>query len=107
MAERLVDDADILMIEPMGQQSALNLLHNKLGPQSDYEIAKLLVTVLEFMPLAISRAAAYMKQRGPKFSIERYLDFFKRSEKSQRNLLRFDPREYRRDKDAMNSAVQY
>ncbi|KAI5243965.1 hypothetical protein E4T42_07229 [Aureobasidium subglaciale] len=40
MAEDLVDAADILTIEPMGEQSALNLLQNKLGPQSDHEIAK-------------------------------------------------------------------
>ncbi|KAI5205800.1 hypothetical protein E4T39_02783 [Aureobasidium subglaciale] len=105
MAAGLVDDADILTIEPMGEQSALSLLRNKLAIQGDHEIAKQLVTVLEYMPLAISQAAAYINQRGPRFSIERYLDEFKRSEKSQTSLLSVDLREHRRDRKAANSIM--
>ncbi|KAI5248107.1 hypothetical protein E4T43_01469 [Aureobasidium subglaciale] len=105
MAAGLVDDADILTIEPMGEQSALDLLQNKIGPQGDDEIAKQLVAVLEYMPLAISQAAAYIRQRGPRFSIERYLSGVERSELSQSSLLSVELREHRRDKEAANSII--
>ncbi|KAI5272699.1 hypothetical protein E4T47_04116 [Aureobasidium subglaciale] len=105
MAAGLVDDADILTIESMGEQSALDLLQNKIGPQGDDEIAKQLVAVLEYIPLATSQAAVYIRQRGPRFSLERYLSGVERSELSQSSLLSVELREHRRDKEAANSII--
>jgi tetratricopeptide (TPR) repeat protein len=105
MAAELVDDVDIITVQPMAEELALVLLERKLGPQTDGTTAKQLVAALEYMPLAVSQAAAYIKQRGPRSSIERYLEAFEKSEKSRTSLLTVNLREHRRDTEATNSII--
>jgi tetratricopeptide (TPR) repeat protein len=105
MAAELVDDIDIVTVQPMAEELALVLLERKLGPQTDGTTAKQLVAALEYMPLAVSQAAAYIKQRGPRSSVKRYLEAFEKSEKSRTSLLTVNLREHRRDTEATSSII--
>lgn len=103
MAASLVDDADMITVEPMVEELALRLIEKKLGPQADNTTTKQLVAALEYMPLAISQAAAYINQRGARSSVQQYLEEFERSERSRMRLLTVNSREHRRDREATNS----
>jgi hypothetical protein len=107
MAAGLVDDVDIVAVQPMVEELALGLLERKLGPQANGTTAKQLVAALEYMPLAVSQAAAYIKQRGARSSIKRYLEAFEKSEKSRTSLLGVNLREHRRDTEATNSILYH
>ena len=61
--------------------------------------------VLEYMPLAISQAASYIKQRATRSSVQQYLEKFEKDEKSRTRLLSVNQREHRRDNDAKNSII--
>ncbi|KAJ3569922.1 hypothetical protein NPX13_g5913 [Xylaria arbuscula] len=56
---------DIIDIGPMDQEHALALLARKSKEDADMDMATNLVEVLEYMPLAISQAAAYIQRRAP------------------------------------------
>ncbi|THX68824.1 hypothetical protein D6D04_10469 [Aureobasidium pullulans] len=105
MASKLVDDVDVVTVEPMGEQIALDLLEKRIGLQSESKPARQLVAALEYMPLAISQAAAYIKQRGRRSSIQQYLEKFEKDEKSRISLLSVNQGEHRRDYDAGNSII--
>ncbi|KAG9568778.1 hypothetical protein KCU77_g642, partial [Aureobasidium melanogenum] len=93
----------IPIFEPMVEELALRLIEKKLGPQADDTTTKQLVAALEYMPLAISQAAAYINQRGARSSVQQYLEEFERSERSRMRLLTVNSREHRRDREATNS----
>ncbi|OAL55283.1 TPR-like protein [Pyrenochaeta sp. DS3sAY3a] len=104
-AGMLVEQRDIIEVNPMDEHSALALLEKKLGTQADHsKIAKLAVA-LEYMPLAIVQAAAYISQRAPRYSVARYLDDYKKSEQKQTSLLKYDDGQLRRDWEATNSII--
>jgi hypothetical protein len=97
-ALELVDSRDIVItVEPMNKLSAITLLEKKLkAPGDSTEIAKL-VAVLEYMPLAIVQAAAYISYHLPRYSIAKYLDEYRKSERKRTCLLNFDKGKLRRD----------
>jgi hypothetical protein len=63
-ALNLIEQRDIITIEPMGSQDALTLFENKLGGHdnstNDGDVTAELLVALEFMPLAIVQAATYI-----------------------------------------------
>jgi hypothetical protein len=78
---------DIVIVEPMDESHANTLFRKKLpGGHDEKQVAELLLA-LDFMPLAISQAAAYIRQRAPRVSIARYLSNFHRGEKDRAALL--------------------
>ncbi|KAJ4365367.1 hypothetical protein N0V95_000514 [Ascochyta clinopodiicola] len=107
-ALQLVEEQDIIRVEPMNEAQSLALLRKKLGAQADNgnttELAEL-VTSLEHMPLAIAQAAAYISQRAPLYSVSQYLDHFKKSEHKRSSLLKYDKGQLRRDPEAKNSII--
>jgi hypothetical protein len=71
----------------MDKAQAQALLEKKLGVQGHTdEIAELPAT-LEYMPLAIVQAAAYVSQRAPLFLVRQYRDEFKKSERKKTSVL--------------------
>lgn len=62
---------DIIKVEPMTQDHALALLNKKLSGQVDAAEAKELLQILDYMPLAISQAAAYISQRAPRITVSK------------------------------------
>ncbi|OAL06354.1 TPR-like protein [Phaeosphaeriaceae sp. SRC1lsM3a] len=104
-ARKLVEQRDIIVLEPMSEAQALVLLEKKLGPQEDCSNAAELVVALDCMPLAIVQAAAYIVQRAPRYSVARYLDDYRKSERKRTSLLEYDDGQLRRDWEATNSII--
>ncbi|KAI9655758.1 MAG: hypothetical protein M1821_005193 [Bathelium mastoideum] len=106
-ALKLIERNGIIPVEPMSEMHAAELFKKKLEPEvqrSDGDIAKL-VAALEFMPLAIVQAAAYISQLAPRCSIQEYFERFHRSDRSKSNLLNYDGGHLRRDHEAKNSVI--
>lgn len=105
MALRLVESDDIIAVEPMNQTHAQALLEKKLGPQEDQEDLAELTVALEFMPLAIVQAAAYIKHRAPRASVKQYLEEIRKSDRRKISLLDREGGQLRRDREAKNSII--
>lgn len=84
---------DIYEVNPMAVGDALSLLRPKLGPLYEKTNGTQLVTKLDFIPLAISQAAAYIRKRQPHVSVAQYL------EKFSADLLKHESPDDRRYKD--------
>ena len=95
----------IIEVKPMNEADALALLEKKLGSDVSNGNASELLNVLDYMPLAITQAAAYIQQRAPRMSVKRYLEDFRKSEKDQSRLLTKDLGDARRDGRASNSII--
>jgi tetratricopeptide (TPR) repeat protein len=106
VAHRLTgSNSNIIKVEPMGQSDALALLHKKLPGDLSTDDAVELLQALDYMPLAITQAAAYISQRAPRITISRYLDNLRRSDKDRAALLQTDVGDVRRDGRASNSII--
>ncbi|KAK0113068.1 hypothetical protein ONS95_014774 [Cadophora gregata] len=64
-----------------------------------------LAAALEYMPLAIIQAAAYISQRAPRCSVSEYLDQFRKSDREKTSLLDNQAGHLRRDREAANSII--
>ncbi|KIX02678.1 uncharacterized protein Z518_08620 [Rhinocladiella mackenziei CBS 650.93] len=101
----LVEEKEIIPVNPMNEADAITLLEKKLGDQRDRQDLAVLARELECMPLAIIQAAAYISQRGPRCSVRQYVDKFQRSEKGKTTLLNHEGGQLRRDREAKNSII--
>ena len=104
-ALKLVKPRNIITIEPMEEAHGLALFEKKLGAQEDSSDVAELAAALEYMPLAIVQAAAYISQRAPRSSINQYLEEFKKSERKRASLLNCDEGQLQRDWEAKNSIL--
>ena len=98
-ARTLVRRHDTIAIGPMDKTDALTLFEKKLGAQEDGNDIAELADSLEFMPLAIIQAAAYISEQEPFCPVKQYLDNFQ-------TLLDHNEEgvnEFRRDYEAKNS----
>jgi tetratricopeptide (TPR) repeat protein len=102
-ALKLVEFKDVINVSPMSGNDAEGLLRKKLGVEHDEDDIADLAAELEFMPLAIAQAAAYINQKSPLCSVRQYLDEFQQSDREKMNLLMYDGGQLRRDWDAKNS----
>ena len=102
-ALQLAEEGDIIAVKPMEEEDAITLLQKKLGESSYTDDLKALATTLEFMPLAITQAAAYIKRRGKRSSPQQYLTELRKSDESKTSLLDCDKGDLRRDRTAKNS----
>lgn len=105
-ALQLVDDNDIISIEPMDKVAAHALLRTKLGDEvgSDSDIAELTAT-LDSIPLALVQAAAYIQQNAPQYSVKQYLEEYRQSDSAKWSLLKHSAGNFRRDETASNSVL--
>ena len=92
-------------VPALGEDQALHLLRNKLHDASGSEGAVELLLMLDYLPLAITQAAAYINQRAPRVTIQDYLNEFRRSIKNGESLLNQGAGDLRRDRSASNSVV--
>lgn len=102
MASRLMEDNEIIDVQPMEQPHALALFGRKLGMQVNGEAIRKLAAALEFMPLAIVQAAAYIKRHC---SVLQYLEMFLKSDRKKMSLLDKEWTDNRRDWQANNSIM--
>ena len=97
--------ADIIRVHPMDQSHALALLRNKLKGSFTQDDAVALVEALDYMPLAITQAAAYISQRAPRATVSRYLQDLRKGDRDRAKLLDMDIEDSRRDGTASNSII--
>ncbi|OCL02771.1 TPR-like protein [Glonium stellatum] len=100
--------ADIINVHPMDQVHSLALLRNKLEGSDDsikQDDAVALVEALDYMPLAITQAAAYISQRAPRATVSKYLQNLRKGDKDRAKLLDMDIGDLRRDGTASNSII--
>ena len=100
------DDSDVISIEPMHDVAARTLLHRKLGDKADRDegIAEL-AAALDYMPLALVQAAAYIRERAPRCSVQQYLEEYRQSDSRKTSLLNQEAGYLRRDEAASNSVL--
>ena len=60
VALKLVEEKDIIVVQPMAPVHALSLFEKKLGPLDQRDDTAELTAALEYIPLAIVQAAAYI-----------------------------------------------
>ena len=104
-ALKLVEESSIIAVNPMEESHAITLLKKKLGTQSNSGNIGELAAALEYMPLAIVQAAAYISQRAPRCSVQQYLETFKKSDRKRSSLLDHEGGQLRRDREAKNSII--
>jgi tetratricopeptide (TPR) repeat protein len=97
--------ADIISIQPMDQAHALALLQNKLEGGFKQDDAAALIKELDYMPLAITQAAAYISQRAPRATMSTYLQDLRKGDLDRARLLDIDIEDSRRDGTASNSII--
>lgn len=102
---QLAEESDIIPIEPMDDSHALALLEKKLGKQINRDDTIKLAAALEFMPLAIVQAAAYIRQRVPRYSVRQYVEEFYKNDKRKTSFLNHKAGHLRRDQEAKNSII--
>lgn len=101
---------DIIQVDPMGQRDALSLLQNQLKggygrDATKQKDATKLVAELDYMPLAITQAAAYINQRAPRTTVSSYLRDIRKGSQNMTKLLQTDLGDTRRDGTASNSIL--
>jgi hypothetical protein len=96
---------DVITVEPMDKPSAVVLLKKKLGILNESSKVAELAAALDYMPLAIVQAAAYISHRAPRCSVAKYLDEYRKSERKRTDLLNYDEENLRRDGQANNSII--
>jgi hypothetical protein len=101
----LVEQRNIVSVEPMDKAEGVALFKKKLGARENSSDIAELAAALENMPLAIVQAAAYISQRATRYSVRKYLDEFKKSERKRTSLLNRDEGHLRRDWEAKNSII--
>jgi hypothetical protein len=105
-AMQVVEDRDIIPVKPMHNAAAHALLRKKLGDTNDNDnLIPELATVLEYMPLALVQAAAYIRKRAPRCSVRQYLEEYRQSDSRKASLLNEEAGHLRRDKTASNSVL--
>jgi hypothetical protein len=83
-ALHLVELRDIIAIRSMSRTDALALFKKKLGGNNDGDVdddvTTELLVALDFFPLAIVHAAAYISRRAPRYSVREFLHDFRKRE---------------------------
>ncbi|KAF2175506.1 TPR-like protein [Zopfia rhizophila CBS 207.26] len=106
VAHRLTGShSSIIEVKPMDEDDALALLQKKLSFNVNKGNAVELTHALDYMPLAITQAAAYIAQRAPHMTVLRYLDEIRKSDRARARLLKKDVGDSRRDGRASNSII--
>ncbi|PVH92436.1 TPR-like protein [Periconia macrospinosa] len=104
-ARHLVEESDIVTVEPMTMGESLALIGKKLGKQDNMDSVVHLAAALEFLPLAIVQAAAYISKRSSRYSVRQYVEDFLKSDRKKASLLDFKDGQLRRDSDKSNSII--
>ncbi|KAF6524935.1 hypothetical protein HZS61_010730 [Fusarium oxysporum f. sp. conglutinans] len=106
VAERLTGShKNIFQVSTMDEAQGLHLITNKLTGEFEHDAAVELLQALDYIPLAITQAAAYITRRSPRESVESYLEAFQESDQKKNSLLEVDLGDLRRDETVSNSVI--
>ncbi|KAJ6114394.1 hypothetical protein N7486_000172 [Penicillium sp. IBT 16267x] len=95
---------NIIEVQPMEKTEALDLLQKKADIPTGSDNLPL-VEALEFMPLAIVQAAAYITHRSPRCSVSQYLEKIQKNGREAVRLLNYEAGLLHRDWEAKNSIL--
>ncbi|KAF2725921.1 hypothetical protein K431DRAFT_214502 [Polychaeton citri CBS 116435] len=104
-ALKLVYDSNMIDVLPMDQGDAEALLEKKFGKLGSQAEKRQLITALDRIPLALTQAAAFIKKRAPRCSVQQYCEEMERSRTSRTSLLRQGLHLPSRDVEANNSVL--
>ncbi|KAK5694971.1 hypothetical protein LTR17_024732 [Elasticomyces elasticus] len=104
-ALKIVDQKSIVRVERMNEEHAVALIEKKLGGEYEREEVIRLARAVDFMPLAMTQAAAYIRQRAPRCSVQQYTEKLEKNDKSSLSLLNRQGEDLRRDREASNSII--
>ena len=97
----------IIPIEMMDGDEAKHLLGTRIPLSLSTELdLEHLVKELEYLPLAITQAAAYISARATRMTVSKYLNLYHQGEANQRRLLDEDSGDLRRDQGVPNSVIR-
>ncbi|KAM0562365.1 hypothetical protein ACHAPJ_002055 [Fusarium lateritium] len=107
VATRLVGSPNIHLMSGMTELQAFKLLQTGLGQERDRkdESVIALLEALDYLPLAISQAAAYIRRNRPVMSVTKYLSVLKNSNTRLANILEKEMPDLRRDDSASYSVI--
>ncbi|PGH08105.1 hypothetical protein AJ79_06105 [Helicocarpus griseus UAMH5409] len=89
VASRLAGgDAEVIDISRMNESDTLTLFRRKLKADVDDDIAAELLEELDYIPLAVTRAAAFIKERSPRVTVSQFLYDLLKTESLKTRLLR-------------------
>lgn len=104
IAYRLIGtETSIVEIGSMNEREALALLRKKFSHAVNEDEALSLVQTLDYMPLALTQAAALISLRKPRMSVSKYIGLIHKSDWDRGHLLSQDLADNRRDDQARNS----
>jgi tetratricopeptide (TPR) repeat protein len=97
----------IITVDLMEPEEAEQLLRFNIpeGLSTNSDLAKL-VKELDYLPLAISQAAAFISAKAIRMSVSRYLTLYLQNEQSQSRLLDQESGDLRRDPSVPNSVIR-
>lgn len=105
-ALRLVEYDDGINVRPMSENEAGELVMKKLDPRTHKSTVEELASLLDYMPLALTQAAAYTRRRGQRSPVRKYVEELRASQLLELNLLDHDYTNHRRDKEAESLIFQ-
>jgi hypothetical protein len=100
---KLVEPRDVIIVDLITDMDAITLLKKKLDVPADDGDLRELTCILEYMPLAIVQAAAYIQQKGARYSVQQYIEAFQQNKKQKTSLLNYEAGHLRWDPEAKNS----
>ncbi|KAJ6084179.1 hypothetical protein N7486_010979 [Penicillium sp. IBT 16267x] len=100
VARNIARHSDTIEVQPMNEAEALNLLQRKLSTSSEQRNMMQLVKTLDYMPLAIVQAAAYITHHMPRCSVLEYLEKVQKSDQKAAQLLDYEASLLYRDWEA-------
>ncbi|KAF6817935.1 Kinesin light chain 5, partial [Colletotrichum sojae] len=95
----------ILRVPTMEEAQALQLFQKKIGRDANEAASLRLINTLDYVPLAVNQAAAYIYRRSPRVTVESYLEEIHNSEKRKETLLDSDQGNIQRYEGVSNSVV--
>lgn len=106
MSERLAGRQASIMVDRMSHPEAQELLGSQTERPNTLNIddSKTLLDALEYIPLAITQAAAFISQN--RISLAEYLEIFFTSDSDVQDLLDEDLGDLRRDSESQNSVIR-
>ncbi|KAF2258231.1 TPR-like protein, partial [Lojkania enalia] len=96
---------DIVKVDRMDREHALALVRKKILGGYEQDDAVALIEALDYMPLAITQAAAYINQRAPRATVAKYVHKLGQGGRDRAKLLDLDIGDMRRDGKASNSIM--
>ncbi|KAE9566183.1 hypothetical protein CGMCC3_g17647 [Colletotrichum fructicola] len=105
-ADKLTGNSKMIFRVPtMEEAQALQLFQKKIGRDANEAASLRLIDTLDYVPLAVNQAAAYIYKRSPRVTVESYLEEFHNSEKRKETLLDSSHGDIQRYEGASNSVV--